>query len=146
MLTLNERIEALEKVLHIRMGSTTDISTWESKPLLCVTFDEGKFVGLDSEYAQEFDFNSYPSGQLVEICADILAKRYLISTGRERVQQLLDWLLWEPEGEYPNADIMDYVFTSKRIKAMSDKVHSDLKDLNYKRSFLANVNEERKKS
>jgi len=146
MRTLNQRIEAMEKDLRIHMGSTTDVSTWESKPLLCVSFDEHGFVPLDSEAGREFDFDSYPSGQLMEICEGILADRFVISTSRQRVQHLLDWLMMEEEGEVPNADLMDYVYTNRRFKAMSAKVHNDLKDLNHKRMFLANVNEERKKS
>lgn len=141
-MNLKERVEEIEKHFKVVIGSTTDVGTWTSKPLLCVTFDDNGFVPIDLEDEDSFDLLTTPTDQIISLIYEA-QRMYLISSSTPRRKQLLEWLeeCVDDEREITNGELFDYVWMKRNIKHFSRRVHEDLDRVRRYRAIALNYGE-----
>lgn len=145
LMNIQETVAMLRECLQVKQGSTTNVATWEAKPILTV-----RYLGADSEYTfidtggeMEYDFDSPPSGQLADHCRASLGM-WLISTGAPKVKALAEWLEVTHDAgyyEYTNGELMNFVWMEKHIPRKGRDVHRELSNLTEMRSVYLQDNE-----
>lgn len=128
-MTIQETIAQLEKHLKVTIGSAILISTWESTPTVCVTYDDGGVITFDIESRDDFDLSSPPADQIINLC---YKHQPIISGQRGRRNELLYWLEeWvDEELEITNSELFDHVWLKQNMARLSREAHDKLKQVN----------------
>lgn len=128
-MTIQETVAQLEKYLKVTIGSSTSITTWESTPIVCVTYDDGKMITFDLEDRDDFDLSSLPADQIINLCYH---HQPIISGQRNRRNELLYWLEeWaDEELEITNSELLDHVWLKQNMARLSREANDKLKHVN----------------